>query len=163
MVPVSNKEGLIGLINLRCAIIHAAENKELFQLLCETEKWLELEQKIIQYRQKIKFPCVTYEEFANFAEKQCQIGGLALTGAIKYLDSIGQLKYYGQIPVLNLNVALDLKWLAMMMKLLFRHDLKSNFQYKMEYFDKFSVDEDGFNHEKIRLFSKAVLSLQLLR
>lgn len=165
MVPISNKEGLMGLMNLRHEIIHTAEDKQLFPLVgvILPEKWLKLEGAIISYRQNLQFPCVTYEEFADFAERQCSLGRLALRGAIKYLDTIGRLKYFGEIPDLKLNVALDQKWLAKLMKLLFRHDYESYLQYRTEYFDKFFVDEDAFLRDTIRLKSSAVLSLDLLR
>ena len=165
MVPISNKEGLVGLLNLRHEIIRTAEDDELFPLVGVTlpEKWLKLEREIISYRENLHFPCVTYEEFADFACKQCSLGERPLLGAIKYLDTIGRLKYYGEIPNLKLNVALDLQWLAKLMKLLFRHDHESNLQYRTEYFDKFSVDEDVFHRDTAKLKLSAVLSLDLLR
>ena len=165
MVPISNKEGLLGLHNLKQEITRVAEDKELFPKVGVTlpEKWVKLEKEISSYRQNLLFPCVTYRQLAEFAGKQCSLVGRALLGAIRYWDTIGRLKYYDEIPDLKLNVVLDLKWLAKLMKLLFRHDHESNLQYRTEYFERFGIDENGFSNDTAKLKQCAVLSFNLLR
>ena len=74
-----------------------------------------------------------------------------------------RLKYYDEIPDLKLSVVLDLKWLAKLMKLLFRHDHENTLQYRTEYFDKFGVDDYGFSNDAAKLKQCAVLSFDLLR
>ena len=124
---------------------------------------MKLEKEISSYRQNLLFPCVTYRQFAEFAGKQCSLMRRALLGAIRYWDTIGRLKYYDEIPDLKLNVVLDLKWLAKLMKLLFRHDHESNLHYRTEYFERFGIDENGFSNDTAKLKQCAVLSFNLLR
>lgn len=105
---------------------------------------------------------MAYEDFEKFAKDHTSLSQMGVRSAVTYLDSIGELCYYSDIPSLHFNVFIDLRWLSKLVKSLFRHDLENTLQYK-ESFQKFGVIRGYFDPLKEKLLKEAVLSQRLLR
>ena len=164
MVPVSNIRELTGIIALQDEIIRIAKDGELFPSVGRDlpEEWIKLEKALKECRESGQCHCMPYEHLENFAKQHANLSQMGLRSAVTYLDSIGELRYYSNIPSLHYNVFTDLRWLAKLAKCLFRHDLERTLQYD-ENFQKFGVILGFFDQLKEKLLKEAVLSQALLR
>ena len=163
MVPVSNISELKGIMELQEEIIRIAEDGHLFPSVGRDlpEEWIKFEKALKECREK-QVHCMAYEDFEKFAKDHTSLSQMGVRSAVTYLDSIGELRYYSNIPSLHLNVFIDLRWLSKLVKSLFRHDLEKTLQYK-ESFQKFGVIRGYFDSLKEKLLKEAVLSQGLLR
>lgn len=164
MVPVSNISELKGIITLQDEIIRIAKDAQLFPSVGRDlpEEWIKLEKALKECRDNDGVRCMPYEQFENFAKQHTSLSQMGLRSAVTYLDSIGELRYYSNIPSLHYCVFIDLRWLAKLVKCLFRHDLERTLQYD-ENFQKFGVMLGFFDQLKGKLLKEAVLSHALLR
>lgn len=164
MVPVSNISELTGIMALQDEIIRIAQDGHLFPSVGRDlpEEWIKLEKALKECRGKQQVHCVPYKEFEKFAKQHISLSLMGVRSAVTYLDSIGELRYYSNIPSLHFNVFIDLRWLAKLVKCLFRHDLEKTLQYK-ESFLKFGVIRGYFDTLREKLLKEAVLSQALLR
>ena len=164
MVPVSNIHELTGIIALQDEVIRIAKDVQLFPSVGRDlpEEWIKLEKALKESREKHQVHCMPFEEFENFAKQHTNLSQMGVRSAVTYLDSIGELRYYSNIPSLHYNVFIDLRWLAKLVKCLFRHNLETTLQYD-ENFQKFGVILGFFDQLKERLLEEAVLSQALLR
>ena len=105
---------------------------------------------------------MSYEDFEKFAREHTGLSKMGLRSAVTYLDSIGELRYYKDIPSLHKNVFIDLRWLAKLVKCLFRHDLQETLNFD-ESFQRFGMIRGYFNELKKNLIQEARLSKALLR
>ena len=103
-----------------------------------------------------------YEDFEKFGKQHTGLSQIGLRSAVTYLDSIGELHYYSDIPSLHYNVFIDLRWLAKLAKCLFRLDLQETLNFD-ENFQRFGVIRGYFDELKKNLLKEAVLSQALLR
>jgi len=163
MVPVSNISELTGIIVLQDEIIRAANDRQLFPSVGRDlpEDWIKLEKGLKKHREDDQVCCMSYEEFETFARGCTNLSPMGVKSAVTYLDSIGELRYYSNIPS-HYNVFIDLRWLAKLAKCLFRHDLEKNLQYD-ENFLRYNVIQGIFDELKEKLLKEAVLSQALLR
>ncbi len=164
MVPVSNISELQGVITLQDEIIRIAKDGQLFPSVGRDlpEEWIKLERALKDCRDNGGVRCMPYKQFENFAKQHTNLSQIGLRSAVTYLDSIGELHYYSNISSLHFNVFIDLRWLAKLVKCLFRHDLEITLQYD-ENFQKFGVMLGFFDQLKEKLLKEAVLSQDLLR
>ena len=164
MVPVSNIRELTGIMALQDEIIRVAEDGHLFPSVGRDlpEEWIKFEKALKECRKKQQVHCMAYADCEKFAKDHTNLSQMGVRSAVTYLDSIGELRYYSNIPSLHLNVFFDLRWLSKLVKSLFRHDLEKTLQYK-ESFQKFGVIRGYFDGLKEKLLKEAVLSQRLLR
>ena len=164
VVPVSNISELTGIVALQDEIIRIAQDGHLFPSVGRDlpEEWVKLEKALKECRGKQHIHCMPFEDFEKFAKDHTSLSQMGVRSAVTYLDSIGELRYYSNIPSLHFNVFIDLRWLAKLAKSLFRHDLEKTLQYK-ESFLQFGVMRGYFDSLKEKLLKDAVLSQGLLR
>ena len=163
MVPVSNISELTGIMILQDEIIRVAQDSQLFPSVGRDlpEDWIKLEKALKKYREEDHVRCMSYEEFETFAKQHTDLSPRCLSSAVTYLDSIGELRFYKNIPSFY-KVFIDLRWLAKLAKCLFRHDLETTLQYD-ESFLRHNVLKGSFEELKGKLLKEAVLSEALLR
>ncbi|XP_031556682.1 malignant fibrous histiocytoma-amplified sequence 1 homolog isoform X2 [Actinia tenebrosa] len=169
VVPVSSKEELHGVIPLKEEIKRIARVNDLFPSIGRDlpQSWVVLEEAIKKYRKDIMFPnipCMTLEDFQNFALSKANLSGIQVLAVLKYLDSVGEIKFYGEIGTDQYSVFLDLQWLCQIVKCLFRHDILEGvgLKYKEEY-EEFDMEEIKFDQHVEDLIDNGVLSEILLR
>lgn len=164
MVPVSNVSELTGINALQDEIIRIAEDRELFPSVGRDlpEEWVKLEVALRKIRENDQVRCMSYEDFEKFAREHTGLSKMGLRSAVTYLDSIGELHYYKDIPSLHKNVFIDLRWLAKLVKCLFRHDLQETLNFD-ESFQRFGMIRGYFDELKKKLIQEAKLSKALLR
>ncbi|XP_022795821.1 malignant fibrous histiocytoma-amplified sequence 1 homolog [Stylophora pistillata] len=164
MVPVSNVSELTGIVALQKEIIRIAENRELFPSVGTDlpEEWVKLEMALRRCKEDDQVRCMSYADFEEFAKEHTGLSGRGLHSAVTYLDSIGELHYYNDIPSLYNNVFIDLRWLAKLVKRLFRHDLQETLSFD-ESFQRFGMIRGFFDELKTKLVQEALLSKALLR
>lgn len=164
MVPVSNVSELTGIVALQKEIIRIAENRELFPSVGRDlpEEWVKLEMALRRCKERDQVRCMSYADFEEFAKEHTGLSGRGLHSAVTYLDSIGELHYYNDIPSLYNNVFIDLQWLAKLVKRLFRHDLQETLSFD-ESFQRFGMIRGFFDELKTKLLQEALLSKALLR
>ena len=163
MVPVSNIRELTGIMVLQDEIIRVAKDCQLFPSVGRDlpEDWIKLEKALKKHREEGKVQCMSYEEFETFAKRCTSLSSRGVHSAVTYLDSIGELRYYSNIPS-HYNVFIDLRWLAKLVKCLFRHELAKTHQYDENYL-RHGVFLAYFGELKEKLLKEAVLSQALLR
>ena len=163
MVPVSSIRELTGVKELQDEIIRVAEDCQLFPSVGRDlpEKWITLEKEIKKRREQDHVRCMPYTEFETLAANCTGLSAMGVKSAITYLDSIGELKYYNSIPSAY-NVFIDLRWLAKLVKCLFRHDLEKTLVFDGTYL-KYGVIGGNFENLKKKLLERALLSPHLLR
>jgi len=164
LVPVSNISELTGIVALQDEIIRIAEDGHLFPSVGRDlpEEWIKLEKALKECRKNQQVHCMAYEDFEKFAKDHTSLSQMGVRSAVIYLDSIGELCYFSNIPSLHFNVFIDLRWLSTLVKSLFRHDLEKTLQYK-ESFLTCGVIRGIFGPLKKKLLKEAVLSQRLLR
>ena len=163
MVPVSSIRELTGIMSLQDEIIRVAKDGQLFPSVGRDlpEDWVKLEKAVKKHRKENHVRCMSYEEFEIFAKGCTNLSPIGVKSAIMYLDSIGELRYYSNIPS-HYSVFIDLRWLAKLVKCLFRHDLEKALKFDENYL-KYGVIHGYFEDIKKKLLEEAVLSQALLR
>ena len=165
IVPISNKNELMGVIRLKEEIIRVAQDEKLFPSVGRDlpPSWVKLEEAIKQRQRGDGKHFMSFEDFENFAKERSGLQGRPLLSAVQYFDNIGELKYYKKIPSLDINVFLNLEWLVKLMKLLFRHDHEQSLEYSSKYIEFDILDREAFTELTENLSVDALLSLKLLR
>lgn len=163
MVPVSSIGELTGMKELQDEIIRVANDSQLFPSVGRDlpEDWITLEKALKNLRVKNQVRCMSFNEFESFTKEHTSLSPLGTRSALSYLDSIGELRYYKSIPS-DYDVFIDLKWLAKLVKCLFRHDLEATLKFDEVYF-KYNVIGGNFENLKTKLLKEALLSESLLR
>ena len=164
MVPVSNEPGLTGIVVLQKEIIRVAEDGRLFPSVGRDlpPDWIKFEEALKQHRRVNQVRCMSYRQIEDFATQHTGLSSMSIRSILCYLDAIGELRYYSDILSLRYNVFIDLRWLATLVKCLFRHDQRHTLVYNPT-FQRFGVHEYYFEILKDNLLTNAVLSEDLLR
>lgn len=165
VLPVSNIGSLQGMIGLRKELVRIARNKDLSSTVDRAlpELWVKVESTIKEAAKDMPIPCMSETELLMFlSEKNVNVSHSELDSCLTYLHAIGELLYFKDICGLAKNVVLNPYWLANILRMVFRHDLKDKLIYRDGY-RKLGVVQFQLEQDKEQLFKSGIMKQRMLK
>ena len=168
MVPVSSKNQLQGLDDLKKEILTVIDNKDLCPIVSRVipKTWVDLELEVKKLRDsrnsEKKIPILRMEELTSLVKEKSPLDSQTVLSALDYFSGVGSINRFKLVRKAEDLIFLDPGWLFRLLQLLFRHDQKTNLVFAEEFVDIGCFDS-VFYHDKIQLLADGLLSEILLR
>ena len=168
IIPVSSKNQLQGMDDLRKEILNVIDNKELCPIVSRVipKTWADLELEVMKLRDKLnserKIPILHVKELTSLVEGKIPLDSQAARSALDYYSGVGSINRFKSVRKAENLIFLDPGWLFRLLQLLFRHDHEQNLVFKEEFVD-LGCFQSGFNQDKMQLLADGLLSEVLLK